>query len=177
MLGLTVDNSAERIVGQRSAADWHILIGVLGLLFAVLVHAIVLTYFMGTGRWIEETSHVYKLGDEPFRKHQKLKYRTLGPMMLGIVALIMIIPTGASADPAASRQPIVDETLEPASEANQGSAQTGSSTFHFVYVVIALCANVGINMLEFRSLESNGDIVNGILDDVRRIRTEKGLPV
>jgi hypothetical protein len=176
-LGLSVDDTAEQVLGERSSADWHILLGVFGLIFAVLVHAIVLTYFMGTGRWIDETSHVYKLGAEYFRKHKKLKQRTLVPMMLVIIALIMIIPTGASADPAASRRPIVDTQTESEADAAQLKVQASATNFHLIYVIITLCVNVGISIFEFRTIEANGVIVTDILDDVRRIRTEKGLPV
>jgi hypothetical protein len=37
--------------------------------------------------------------------------------------------------------------------------------------------NIGIYMFQFRSIEANGEIVNSIIADVNRIRTEKGLPV
>ena len=40
------------------------LIGMVALVFTTLVHAIVLTYFMGTGRWLEETCRAYHLRDE-----------------------------------------------------------------------------------------------------------------
>jgi hypothetical protein len=176
-LGISVDSSAAEVVGERSAADWHILLGVFGLIFAVLVHAIVLTYFMGTGRWIDETSHVYKLGDQPFRDHRKLKQRTLPLMMLAIIALIMIIPTGASVDPAASRKPIVEDTVESDAALTKQSQQENASNLHLVYVIITVFVNVAISVFEFRSIEANGEIVTGILDEVRRIRTEKGLPV
>ena len=175
-LGVSVDETAEQVGGQRSAADWHILLGVFGLLFAVLVHAVALTYFMGTGRWIDETSHVYKLGSEPYQKHQRLKRRMIPMMMLAIVALIMIIPTGASADPAASRKPIAIEENS-TTDAAQKSEQDNVTSLHFFYVIATVCVNVGICIFEFRLIESNGEIVNGIIGEVKRIRIEKGLPV
>lgn len=39
----------------------HFLLGLLTVLTALLVHSIVFTYFLGTGRWVKEVVQVYKL--------------------------------------------------------------------------------------------------------------------
>ncbi len=49
----------------------HILIGLGALSGTTLVHALLFTYFMGTGRWIEETSSAYHLPETYFKANQK----------------------------------------------------------------------------------------------------------
>ncbi len=54
------DPNTRDLVIQRRVST-HMLIGLGALTFATLVHAILFTYFMGTGRWLEETSRAYSL--------------------------------------------------------------------------------------------------------------------
>ncbi|MFQ5734885.1 MAG: hypothetical protein ACE5KM_23365, partial [Planctomycetaceae bacterium] len=91
VLGWLIDDPAARDAAVQRIVAWHFLTAVGGLMFAALVHAIVLTYFMGTGRWLEETSQAYRLGDRWTAGGTALKYRTL-PWMA--VALLMLIVTG-----------------------------------------------------------------------------------
>jgi hypothetical protein len=63
-LGLEVGDAALRSTFVQSRVAVHFLTGVAAIVFAVLVHALVVTYFMGTGRWLEETCNAYRLGDE-----------------------------------------------------------------------------------------------------------------
>ncbi|MDB4638213.1 hypothetical protein OAF24_04875, partial [bacterium] len=55
VLGLNIDDAKE--LSSRGAVSNHMLMALAALVFALLVHAILLTYFMGTGRWLEETSN------------------------------------------------------------------------------------------------------------------------
>src|ERR1700690_3195758 len=52
ILGLTIDD--PKVLAAQAGVQYHFLAALAALVFATLVHAIVLTYFMGTGRWIEE---------------------------------------------------------------------------------------------------------------------------
>jgi hypothetical protein len=47
----------------NSRIGTHILIGLGALTSTTMVHALIFTYFMGTGRWLEETSTAYALAD------------------------------------------------------------------------------------------------------------------
>ncbi len=55
----------------------HLLVGLGALTSATMVHALLFTYFMGTGRWIEETSQAYSLPIEWYRQNQRIKYGIL----------------------------------------------------------------------------------------------------
>ena len=67
----------------------HFLTALAALTLTLLVHAIVLTYFMGTGRWIEETSQAYQLGIDSREENIRLKYRTL-PGMVACITLLIV---------------------------------------------------------------------------------------
>jgi hypothetical protein len=43
--------------------------------------------------------------------------------------------------------------------------------------VLTVAVNVWVSIFEFRSIERNGEIVDQVMDEVNRIRTERGLPV
>ena len=46
--------SADVSRRTRKLLNYHVLTSVAALIFAGLVHAVLLTYFMGTGRWMDE---------------------------------------------------------------------------------------------------------------------------
>jgi hypothetical protein len=148
---------------QRHVA-WHFLTAVAALMFAALVHAIVLTYFMGTGRWLEETSQAYSLGTKYTAEGRSLKYRTLPWMAVALLMLILTGGFGAIADPAS-----------PAGA--DGFAGIPSATVHFLTATITIALNAVINLLEYSAIDRNSQIIQTVLDDVHRIRREKGLPV
>ena len=43
--------------------------------------------------------------------------------------------------------------------------------------MLTIAANLTVTWLEFRALERNGEIIDQVLAEVRRIRIEKGLAV
>src|SRR5437016_2737746 len=80
-LGLEVGDASLRETAVQSRVSVHFLTGVAALVFSVLVHALVVTYFMGTGRWLEETCTAYRLGDARQAGSRNLKWR-LYPAMV-----------------------------------------------------------------------------------------------
>ncbi|MBS0265896.1 MAG: hypothetical protein JSS02_28455, partial [Planctomycetes bacterium] len=60
-LGLAIGDATQRDLAVQSRVTVHMLTGAAALVFSMLVHALVVTYFMGTGRWLEETCNAYKL--------------------------------------------------------------------------------------------------------------------
>lgn len=163
-LGLGIDDPTVKDPTIQQDVSRHMLIGLGGLIFAALVHAIVLTYFMGTGRWIEETSRAYKLPTEFHAKNQKIKYR----LMPGITGcILMLVVTGAfggAADPASA-------------VGFRGWFGFAPATVHLTVAVLTVLANVAVSIFEFRKIEENGEIVEQVMNEVNRIRTERGLPV
>jgi hypothetical protein len=163
-LGWMIDDPAVRDAAVQRLVAWHFLTAVAALMFAALVHAIVLTYFMGTGRWLEETSRAYSLGTQFTAEGRSLKYRTLPWMAAALLLLILTGGFGAVADPAS-----------PAGA--EGFAGIPAATVHFLTASVTIALNAVINLLEYSAIDRNSRIVQSVLDEVHRIRREKGLPV
>ncbi|MEZ6124399.1 MAG: hypothetical protein R3C49_14670 [Planctomycetaceae bacterium] len=93
VLGLNIGDAKELNPATQSRISTHMLVGLAALTFATLVHAITLTYFMGTGRWLEETSKAYSLDAAYYDRSQKIKYGTLPGLT---VCVLLLITTGAA---------------------------------------------------------------------------------
>ena len=163
VLGLNIGDAKVLDKATQSQISTHMLVGLAALTFATLVHAISLTYFMGTGRWLEETSNAYSLGDSWYKESQKIKYRTLPGMTCCIGLLISTGALGAVADPATPLS--LDGFL----------GMTGSQ-LHFLGAVLTAIVNLLTNLVQFAAISKHSDIVESVLGEVRRIREERGLP-
>ena len=164
VLGLSIDDPRVLDRGVQAGVQYHFLAALAALVFATLVHAIVLTYFMGTGRWIEETSTAYRLGPELFQQSKAIKYRTI-PAMVGCFLLLLLTGgLGAAADPAAPMH-------------SRGWFGVSAATIHLTAALITVLANLAVNYLEFKAIERNGEIVDDVLAQVKQIRLKKGLAV
>ncbi|MBL8819776.1 MAG: hypothetical protein JNL58_27370 [Planctomyces sp.] len=155
-------NTRDLVVQQRIST--HMLIGLGALTFATLVHAILFTYFMGTGRWLEETSRAYSLDQAWHSENQRIKYGTLPGMVVCLLLLITTGALGAAADPAT---PV---SLD-------GFLGMSGSTIHFTIAITTASVNLIVNIMELIAIHRNGMIIEGVLAEVRRIRLDRGLPV
>jgi hypothetical protein len=164
VLGLMIGDPRVADAQVQAGVSAHFLTAVGALVFAALVHAIVLTYFMGTGRWIEETGDSYPLPAGLREDCKRLKYRVLPVMAACLVLLILAGATGAAADPASPY-------------GAQGIWGIPSSKVHFFLAAATLCVNLLVSYFEYAAISANGNIVESVLQAVRRIRLEKGLPV
>ena len=135
----------------------HFLTALAALTLTMLVHAIVLTYFMGTGRWIEETSEAYRLGIDSREENIKLKYQTL-PGMVGCI-LLLIVTGGFGA------------VADPGSYVNMSSA----AMIHLTLACLTLLANIAVSLIEYQTIQRNGRLVEEIMTSVKAIRRERGL--
>lgn len=142
----------------------HLLVALGVSIFTMLVHSLVFTYFMGTGRWMEDTGRAYSLDGSCHRASQALKYRLLPGIIGSILLLIATGCFGAVADPASPAD-------------FQGWMGFGPDKVHFLLASITLLVNVLSFFYEYRALHRNGELVENVLADVRRIRLERGLPV
>lgn len=155
VLGWLIGDAAS--LDGRGAVNRHMLVSLGGALLALLVHAVALTYFMGTGRWIEETSEAYSLGEERRKTNIRLKYQAIPGMVLAMLLIIFTAAFGAMADPAAN------------------STMQHASTIHFTLAIIMLLVNLLASALEYDAIRRNGLLVDAVVADVRRIRAERGL--
>ena len=163
VLGLNVGDATQLDPAIQSKISTHMLVGLGALTFATLVHAITLTYFMGTGRWIEETSNAYSLGADYHTRNQKIKYGMLPGLSVCVLLLITTGALGAVADPATPMS--LDGTL----------GLTGAQ-IHFGFAVLTAIANLVTNFSQFVAINRNSNLVEEVLTEVHRIREERGLP-
>lgn len=156
-LGWSIDDPASMAAGARNLVTWHFLTALAAGLLVLLVHAVALTYFMGTGRWIEETCEAYKLGEEARNQNIRLKYRVIPGMVLCITLVVLTGAFGAMADPAAHMR------------------LAHGAAIHLASAVVTLLANLLVSWVEYESIARNGRLVEQVLADVNRIRADRGL--
>ena len=163
-LGMKIGDPTLRDRAVQGLVGTHFLVSLAALVFAALVHAIVLTYFMGTGRWMEETMLAYQLAGEEWAQQKRLKYRTIPPMIVCLLLLIASGALGAAADPAS---PVKYE----------GYGGMPAATVHFAVAIATLAANLIVNVCEFAAIRRNHGLIGEVMSEVRRIRLARGLPV
>ncbi|GBD35608.1 hypothetical protein HRbin36_00721 [bacterium HR36] len=81
----------------------HIISGLVTGIAVLLVHCLVFTYFLGTGRWIREVAEAYALAEEEsLRPARQLKRQAYPSLMLAMLVTIAAIGSGAAThtDPA-----------------------------------------------------------------------------
>ena len=162
-LGLRIGDVSSPNPQTQTGISIHMLVGMGTLMFAMLVHAITLTYFMGTGRWLEETSNAYALDESFYNTNQRIKYRVVWGMTLCFVLLITTGALGALADPATPMS--LDGTLG-----------LKGSQFHFFTAITTVIVNLLTYFSEFIAISRNTTIVESVLAEVGRIRADRGLP-
>ncbi len=81
----------------------HMLTGTAAALAVVLVHSIVVTYFVGTSRWCKEVTETYRLDHELAVQSAMLKRRTFPWAVLGMLAVVGVGALGAASDPGTGR--------------------------------------------------------------------------
>lgn len=148
----------------QSNVSTHLTIAIGAIVAGMLLHALALTYFMGTGRWVEETSRAYKLDESFHKENQSLKYRFLPGMVACILMLLITGAFGAASDPASP----VGFT---------GIFGMPAATVHLAIAALTIALNLMVNISEYGAIAENGNVVNRVLAEVKRIRIEKGLPV
>ncbi len=161
-LGLNIDD--PKLIESMSLKRWHLGLAIGGLISATLVHALVLTYFMGTGRWVEDVSKAYQLEDYWRRESQRLKYRVLPAMSGCFLLLLVTVGFGAAADPGSGMK-------------FEGFGGLSAGTCHLLIALTTLFCNFFANVREFQSIDRNGQLVNEVVATVREIRIARGLPV
>ncbi len=163
-LGLTIGDATQRIAAVQSRVAVHFLTGVAALVFAVLVHALVVTYFMGTGRWLEETCNAYRLGNSWQQASREVKWKLYPAMVTSLLLLIGTGALGGAADPASA-------------VGFRGIGSLSAAQVHLWFAAATLAVNLAVNVGEYAALRRNGQLVTAVLGEVRRIRVERGLDV
>jgi len=161
-LGLNIDDPRIATEAVQTGVQYHFLTAMGSLVFAALVHSIVLTYFVGTGRWLEETSTVYKLGDETRLENQSLKFRALAGIGFCFVFLVLVGASGAALDPASKVK------------FDEWGGIPGHS-IHFMLVATNLGLHLVICMSHYQAIARNSQLIEHVLQQVQQIREKHGL--
>jgi hypothetical protein len=122
-------------------------------ILTLLVHCIVFTYFLGTGRWVKEVKYAYRLPDEPWpRLTRDLKRRTFP------IALAAMLVTIAAAASGAGRQ-----------------LQEWPWQVHASLALATLAVNLFAFVLEYRNISINGHAIENVTAIVEEIRASHHL--
>ena len=81
----------------------HRLSGIFAALMVVLVNSMVVTYFIGTGRWCREVVETYGLPASLVARAKGLKRAAFPWSVIGMLAVVGIVALGGAADPATGR--------------------------------------------------------------------------
>lgn len=132
----------------------HFLVGLFTAIGTLLVHCIIFTYFLGTGRWVKEVGLAYALPDVPYPKlTRELKRSTFPPALF---AMLITIATAA------------------AGTGNQ--LKVWPWWVHGTLAVLTLLINGWAFIVEYRNVTTNAGVIEAVLHEVDRIRAERGLP-
>jgi hypothetical protein len=132
----------------------HFTLGLLSALGALLVHCLIFTYFLGTGRWVKEVGIAYQLPDERWpRETRELKRTVFPPALYAMLITIATVAAGAGSQ-----------------------LQVWHWSIHFTLALLTLAINVWAFRVEFRTVGRNAAIIEEVMAEVERIRAERGLP-
>ena len=165
LLGLSLGELAPDSTPEvLQRATVHRLSGIAAALTVVLVKSIAVTYFVGTSRWCKEVVEAYSLDRQLIARANRIKRRAFPYATLGMLAIVGVVALGAAADPAAAFHP-------------QPIASISWSQMHLAGALLGIVFIGYTFVVEWMNLVSYRDVINEILNEVRRIRLEKGLEV
>ncbi len=132
----------------------HFTLGLFSAIGTLLVHCIIFTYFLGTGRWVKEVKIAYNLPDAPLpRLTRELKRKTFPPALAAMLVTIATAAAGAGVQMREWPWPV-----------------------HGSLAVATLLVNLWAFVVEYRNVTINGGVIEEVLREVDRIRAARGLP-
>jgi hypothetical protein len=132
----------------------HFLCGLFTAVATLLVHCLIFTYFLGTGRWVREVTLAYDLPDEPlYKTTRELKRKTFPPALFAMLIVIAVAAAGGG------RQ-----------------LQGWPYEIHLYGAIGAIVLNFWAYRIEYRNLRRNEEVLAGVYREVDRVRAERGLP-
>jgi len=143
--------------------DWamvHRMAGLATALVVVLVNSIVMTYFVGTGRWCKEVVETYNLNRELIRRSTAIKRRAFPWTILAMLAIVGVSALGAAGDPV-TRRPATENWVTP----HLIGAMAGIAFIGWAFIQEGIW------------IAAHHAVISQILEEVRRIRTDRGLEV
>src|SRR5262249_29108359 len=132
----------------------HFNLGLFTAIGTLLVHCLIFTYFLGTGRWVKEVGLAYGLPDAQLpRLTRELKRATFPVALLAMLVTIATSAAGAGVQ-----------------------LQEWSWVVHFLLALATLAVNAWAFAVEYQSVRTNAWVIDAVLAEVDRIRAERDLP-
>ena len=161
IVGLMLGDDLRNPPVSQETLSWarvHRLGGVAAALAVVLVNSIVITYFVGTSRWVKEVSETYRLDSTYIAQSNRIKRRTFPWATLSMLAVVGLISLGGACDPSTG-QPNTEAWVMP----------------HLIGSFLVLGFLVWACVLEWNNIFANQQVISAVLEEVNRIRAERGL--
>jgi hypothetical protein len=132
----------------------HFILGLTTVLINLAVHCLIFLYLLGTGRYVKEIALAYEIPDRPLPyQTRELKRRTFP---VALLAMLVSIATAA---------------------AGMGVQMSHWPWYvHLSLGIATLLVNGWAFVVEYRNARINGEILDQVLQEVDRIRAERGLP-
>ena len=152
--GLGVASKLSAGVRTGHPVFWfHFLIGLSAAMFTLLVHCLIFTYFLGTGRWVKEVKLAYDLPDAPLpRLTRDLKRRVFPPALFAMLTGIATGAAGAAAQ-----------------------VEVWPWEIHATLATVTLLVNLWAFRIEYQCLQINIGVLDDVMQEVDRLRGERGL--
>jgi hypothetical protein len=132
----------------------HFVLGMVAVLLNLLVHCLIITYFLGTGRLVKEVTIAYQLPDDRWARPTRDLKRGNTPKAI----LAMLTSIAAAAAGEGDRHGVWPWWI------------------HLVPACAALLITLWVFRVEYRNIAVNGRILEDIIAEVERIRAAHGLP-
>ncbi len=154
--GLGAPYLLERLSGEAAPLPYqpqgtvsvHFIVGLFAVVFTLLVHCLIFTYFLGTGRWVKEVARAYGLPDQALPKQtRELKRVAFPPALFAMLTAIATAAAGAGAQ----------LTVWP-------------WWVHFALGALTLAVNFWASGIEYRTIADNGRVIEQVMAEVGRIR-------
>jgi hypothetical protein len=131
----------------------HFTLGLFTAIGTLLVHCLIFTYFLGTGRWVKEVGLAYHLLDDDLpRRTRELKRTTFPPALF---AMLITIATAA---------------------AGQGAfLLSWPWQLHAGLGLATLAINLWAFRIELRHLSENAQVISAVMDEVERRQAGEAL--
>jgi hypothetical protein len=149
------DHPSQAII---KAAGFHRILGVVTAIFVLLCNSIVVTYFVGTGRWCKEVVETYRLNPELVARSMRLKRKAFPWALCAMLMMLGIVALGGAADPATGRPGTEGWVLY--------HLAAGLSGVGFVALAF---------FMEWNYVALNYRLIEEIMAEVHSIRAAKGL--
>ncbi|MBI2825711.1 MAG: hypothetical protein HYX69_13585 [Planctomycetia bacterium] len=165
LLGFALRSVDIRDPRDATAQRWatvHRLSGVAAALSVVLVNSIVVTYFVGTGRWCREVAEAYNLVPTFVARSTAIKRRTFPLAVASMLVAVTIVALGGAGDPAGTFRAAPPPGLTWAN-------------LHFLAAALGICFFAWASYVEVQNIAAHHGVITEVMEEVTRIRRERGL--